>query len=174
MTKRPSPAKNCELAEFAVHWETIAKFFHPPLPRSSFYDLVNKGKIVPLKDMRGYYRLNASLKRLGLPGVESIPGSSVELSNEEIVRFAFWLIDDLYFAAPSWASSDFVLGDLDDKYAAHVLKIHEAHVNELDAPELKVSYFQGVIDAVASEEKEYGGVRFSDVISGEPLVRNSP
>lgn len=53
--------------EFGVRWETIGSFFSPPLASSTFYDLVNKGKIVPMKGLRGFYCLNDSLRRLRLP-----------------------------------------------------------------------------------------------------------
>lgn len=52
--------------EFAVRREAICKFFDPPMASSTFYDLVDKGIIVPLKEPKGFYRLNESLGRLGL------------------------------------------------------------------------------------------------------------
>ena len=36
------------------------------MARSTFHDFVNKGKIIPMKGIRGFYLLNASLSRLGL------------------------------------------------------------------------------------------------------------
>ena len=50
--------------EFAVRAEVIGRFFSPPLASSTFHDFVNKGKIVPLKGIRGFYKLNDSLRRL--------------------------------------------------------------------------------------------------------------
>ena len=69
-----------EVPEFAVTFETIRHFFYPPLARSTFHDLVNRGKIIPLKALRGYYLMNESRRRLGLNALLKIPTpeSSVE------------------------------------------------------------------------------------------------
>ena len=87
--------------EFGVRWETIGSYFKPPLASSTFYDLVSKGKIVPMKGRRGYYCLNDSLRRLGLREVPSLPDVS-RRSGEDLVRLAFMLIDPDIFPAPSW------------------------------------------------------------------------
>ena len=59
--------------EYAVRAEVIGRFFSPPLASSTFHDFVNKGKIVPLKGIRGLYKLNDSLRRLGLREVSELP-----------------------------------------------------------------------------------------------------
>ncbi len=59
--------------EFAVRQEIICRFFDPPMAKSTFHDFVNKGKIIPMKGIRGFYLLNASLSRLGLREVPSLP-----------------------------------------------------------------------------------------------------
>ncbi|QJE95280.1 hypothetical protein [Luteolibacter luteus] len=59
--------------EFAVSRDSLSNFFSPPLAKSTFYDLVNRGKIFPVSGVRGYYRLNASLRKLGMPLVMSPP-----------------------------------------------------------------------------------------------------
>jgi hypothetical protein len=41
--------------------------------KSTFFDLVKRGKIAKVRGLRGYYRLNESLRRLGLPAVQQIP-----------------------------------------------------------------------------------------------------
>jgi hypothetical protein len=43
--KTPPPS----YPEYAVRRETISRYFHPPLPRSTFHDFVSKGKILPVK-----------------------------------------------------------------------------------------------------------------------------
>ena len=48
--------------------------FFPPIVKPTFYDLVNRGKIAEVHGLRGYYRLNESLSRLGLAAVDQIPG----------------------------------------------------------------------------------------------------
>jgi hypothetical protein len=56
--------------DFAVRREVIEGYFEPKIGRSTFFDLVESGKIVRVKGLRGYYRLNESLRRLGLPVVQ--------------------------------------------------------------------------------------------------------
>lgn len=62
--------------EFAVRREVLERLFDPPIGRSTFFDLVERGKIAKVKGLRGYYRLNESLRRLGMPEVEKIPGNA--------------------------------------------------------------------------------------------------
>lgn len=64
--------KNDDYPEFAVTREKLSAFFSPPLAKSTFYDLVNRGKIFPVAGVRGYYRLNASLRKLGMPPVKEL------------------------------------------------------------------------------------------------------
>ena len=58
--------------DFAVRSEVIRRFFHPPIGKSTFYDLVKRGRIAQVHGLRGYYRLNESLRRLGLPAVDQL------------------------------------------------------------------------------------------------------
>jgi len=53
-----------------VRREDILQYFNPPPGRATFYDWRDKGLVVPAsssRELKGYYKLNASLKRLGLP-----------------------------------------------------------------------------------------------------------
>lgn len=53
--------------------QVILEFFDPPPGRSTFFEWVNAGKIVSAgsgKVLKGYYALNASLQRLGLPLID--------------------------------------------------------------------------------------------------------
>ena len=72
---KPSPT------EFAVRREVIERLFDPPIGRSTFFDLVERGKIAKVKGLRGYYRLNESLRRLGMPEVEKPPGNAGDESS---------------------------------------------------------------------------------------------
>jgi len=82
MSRLPTrPQSDCP--EFAVRYETISRYFDPPLARSTFHDLVNKGKILPMKHLHGFYLLNASLRRLGLREVASLPKDVPKRSTEE-------------------------------------------------------------------------------------------
>jgi len=87
--KTPPPS----YPEYAVRRETISRYFHPPLPSSTFHDFVSKGKILPMKGIRGFYRLNESLKRLGLREVPCLPVEASKRSVEDILRLALNRID---------------------------------------------------------------------------------
>ena len=81
------------LPEIVVRREGFDSFFDPPLAPSSFHDLVNKGKIVPMKGMRGFYLLNESLRKMGLPEVSEMPSAPRKRSLEDIARLAFTLVE---------------------------------------------------------------------------------
>jgi len=61
------------IPEHAVDQETLMRFFRPPVGRSTFYNLVKRGVIVKLKEVKGYYLLNESLIQLGLQPVSELP-----------------------------------------------------------------------------------------------------
>lgn len=140
-----SPATN--YPEFAVRRETISRYFEPPLPRSTFHDFVNKGVIVPMKGLRGFYLLNASLRRLGLREVPSLPIDAPTRSMEDIIRLAFSLIDPDLFPSPSWMLAVEELDRRDLDHARVIADLHREEVNALDDAELKVGYLSGVLDA---------------------------
>ncbi len=52
--------------------------------------------------MRGFYKLNDSLRRLGLREVPKIPQKVVSRTTEDIVQMAFHAIDPDVFPPPSW------------------------------------------------------------------------
>jgi hypothetical protein len=142
-SKSPSTGK----PEFAVRRETISRYFEPPLPRSTFHDFVNKGIIIPMKGLRGFYLLNASLSRLGLREVTKLPEAPANRSLEDMVRLAFSLIDPLLFPPPSWLLT---VEELDLKDADHARRMADQHreeVNALESAELKIAYLGGVLDA---------------------------
>ena len=59
--------------EFIVTRQAFERYFDKPLPTSTFHDLVSKGTIIAVKQMRGFYYLHASLRRLGLKEVRALP-----------------------------------------------------------------------------------------------------
>ena len=73
MSKPSSKAPPTGYPEFAVRRESFDSYFDKPLPRSTFHDLVGKGIVVPLKGLKGFYKLNDSLRRMGLREVPSLP-----------------------------------------------------------------------------------------------------
>jgi hypothetical protein len=50
--------------------EVIMALFDPPLKPSTFHNRANKGDFVLCKGLRGYYALNATRKKLGMPLVD--------------------------------------------------------------------------------------------------------
>lgn len=142
--------------EFVVRREVIGNYFDPPLATSTFHDLVNSGKIIPMKGMRGFYLLNASLHRLGLREVRELPRPTADRSLEDIVRLAFHIIDDELFPAPSWLLH---VDGISSKDADHARTLADRHWDEVTSREhtpVKLAYFQGVLDWASMEESEVG------------------
>ena len=131
--------------DYAVDRETLTKFFHPPIGRSTFHDLVNRGKIIPVKGIRGYYLLNESLRRMGLREVAALP-SNPHCSPEDYVRIAFNLIDENLFPLPpvmmTWEPQQ-----QDWSYAWMLAEKHRAAIEQCEEPEMKIAYASGVMDA---------------------------
>jgi hypothetical protein len=132
--------------EFAVRAETIGRFFAPPLASSTFYDFVKDGKIVPLKGIRGFYKLNDSLRRLGLREVPELPKAGSR-TTEEIVRLAFHSIDPEVFPVPSWQLNVEVIDGMDAGHAELIYALHAEVVMGLATDRQKQHYLQGVLDA---------------------------
>jgi hypothetical protein len=140
--------------EYAVNAEVIRRFFDPPLASSTFYDLVNKGKVTPLPGLRGFYKLNDSLRRLGLREVAKPPQEGPKRSTEDIIRLGFHLIDPGVFTAPTWLLLAEVIDAADYHHAEQVAARHSAQVAELDHDQLKANYLQGVLDITAITEAD--------------------
>jgi hypothetical protein len=83
--------------------------------------------------IRGFYLLNASLRRLGLREVPSLSESAATRSTEDLLRLAFTLVDPEAFPAPSWL---LVVEELDLKDADHARlppDLHRGPVTALGA-----------------------------------------
>ncbi|BCU76845.1 hypothetical protein [Luteolibacter sp. LG18] len=143
----PRSNKPSGFPEFAVRRETISGYFHPPLPRSTFHDFVKKGKIVPFKDLRGFYKLNDSLRRLGLREVASLPVEVPKRSMEDILRLAFSLIDPLLFPEPPWLSAVDALDVREIDHATLQARLHFEQLSEFTTAEEKLAYFNGILHA---------------------------
>jgi len=141
-TPNPPPSA----PEFAVRRETISKYFDPPLPRSTFHDFVNKGSIIPMKGVRGFYLLNASLRRLGLKETSKLPETEARRTMEDILRLAFTFIDEGLFPAPSWLLDVEELSMREVDHASRIANEHRNAVEQLDSDRLKLAYFAGVLD----------------------------
>ena len=155
MSKSSTKGESTDYPEFAVRADVIGRFFSPPLASSTFHDFVHKGKIVPMKDIRGLYLLNESLRRLGLREVRDLPKPPPKASLEDIARLAFSFIDRNLFPEPSWLLH---VEAIDVKDADHAVRLADRcrdKVEAFDHVELKLAYFQGVLDW-ASMEAESG------------------
>lgn len=154
MSKSTGKSEPTGYSDFAVRAEVIGGFFSPPLASSTFHDLVNKGKIVPMKGIRGFYKLNESLSRLGLREVKEPPKPPASRSLEDIVRLAFTLIDRNIFPEPSWLLFEEALPIRDADHAVQLAARYRSRVEALEHVELKLAYFQGVLDGAAKMERE--------------------
>ena len=147
--------------EYAVRAEIIHKFFDPPISTSTFHELVNKGRIVSMKELRGYYLLNDSLRRLGLREVPHPPKNDGAPSLADLARLAFTMLDYRLFPAPSWMLQ---VEALDLKLVDHARRMADQYrgpVEELGSVEEKVAYFSGAVEAQemieADAEREGAG-----------------
>jgi hypothetical protein len=154
MASSSSKAPPTGYPEFGVRQEVICRFFDPPLPRSTFYDFVDKGKVIPMKGIRGFYLLNASLSRLGLREVPSLPDQVATRSTEDIVQLAFTMIDPEIFLEPSWMLTVEELDLIEVDHARLIADRHRDSVNALGSVVEKFAYLRGVLDAQVMMEAD--------------------
>jgi hypothetical protein len=154
MNKPPGKSEPTGYPEFAVRAQTIGRYFSPPLATSTFHDFVKKGKIVPLKGIRGFYKLNESLRLLGLREVSELPMEVPSRTAEEIIRLAFNAIDPDVFTAPTWLLVAEVIDGADTYHAELVFALHSDHFAQMRDDREKQAYLQGVLDAASGLEAE--------------------
>lgn len=153
MARNPANLSPSNHPEFAVRWETISRFFDPPMARSTFHDFVNKGKIIPMKGIRGFYLLNESLRRLGLREVAKLPVVTESRSIADIVRLAFHLLDPDLIPMPSWMMGEEDFDFRDFEHAAHQVDLHREAYGGLQSPAEKLAYIEGVLDAYTDAQQ---------------------
>lgn len=149
MSKSLRKSELSDYPEYAVRAEVIGRFFSPPLASSTFHDFVNKGKITPMKGIRGLYLLNDSLRRLGLREVAKLPEESPARTPEEIIRFAFHLMDPEVFEAPSWLLHVEAIDAKDLHHVESIIALHTDAESLLTDDRSKQAYLQGVLDAAS-------------------------
>lgn len=141
------------VSEFAVTMEGIVEFFDPPIAKSTFYDLRKRGKVIPLKGLRGYYCLNESLVRLGMKPVTEI-SRKVAPTAEEIGRFALWVIEPELFICPARFMEDFpALLSHEYEKVLEIGRQCEPELAKLDHDRLKIAYGQGMIAALIMDSE---------------------
>jgi hypothetical protein len=154
---RKSSARNepTGYPEYGVRKEDICAFFSPPMPPSTFHDRVNDGIIVPIKGMRGFYKLNDSLRRLGLREVPELPQKITRRTTEEIIRLAFHTIDSAVFPPPSWVMAVEAVDGRDGDHATLLIERYSDAVAALDTPGEKHAFMQGVLDIDYLAERDW-------------------
>lgn len=146
-SKTAAKAAPPEYPEFAVRRDGFNRYFDKPLPTSTFHDKVNEGIIVPLKGLKGFYKLNDSLARLGLRPVMKLPDPLPTRTTDDIIRLAFHAIDPEVFPAPSWLLDAEVIDGADANHAELLVAKHTADVAKLGSDREKHAYLQGALDA---------------------------
>jgi hypothetical protein len=107
-----------------------------------------------VKGIRGFYRLNESLKRLGLREVPCLPLEVSKRSVEDILRLALTMIDPVLFPMPPWAvvQEELDLQELD--HAKRLAEMHREAIESLESFQEKVAYGAGALDAQAELDAE--------------------
>ncbi|GAA5117389.1 hypothetical protein GCM10023212_06040 [Luteolibacter yonseiensis] len=124
---------------------------------STFYDLVDKGIIVPLKEPKGFYRLNESLSRLGLREVPHPPGQIAKRTSEDILRLALWMIDSSLFMMPSWYLNGGENCRIEEEHAALLAQMIRADIDALPTYQEKIAAGAGMLHAQADLERIENG-----------------
>lgn len=110
-----------------------------------------------MKGLRGFYRLNESLKRLGLREVPKPPSDKLSRSMEDILRLAFTMIDADIFPPASWMLAESELESRDAEHARLVADIHRDAIHALPSFQEKAAYAAGVLDAQFMMDVEVQG-----------------
>jgi hypothetical protein len=131
--------------EFAVSRDTIRSFFRPEISPSTFHDLVKTGVILPFDGLRGFYKLNESLLRLGLRPVSALPTKNSR-SNADMLRWAFSMIEPRLFPMPVWAM-DCAFDRFQEDAARFLVLTHGPLLATLETDEEKQNYLAGALDA---------------------------
>jgi hypothetical protein len=125
----------------------MMRFFDPPVGKTKFHDLVNQGLVVKVRGLRGYYRLNESLVRLGLQPVKELPKAH-KTSDEDIVELSLAIAAPDVVDPPMWMEDGLKQSDV-----AKALVLAERWMAELEDPADPVSdpderreYAQGIRD----------------------------
>ena len=154
--KRKSTSQPLVGPEFIVRRQAFDRYFERPVASSTFFDLVDGGKILAWPHMKGHYYLNRSLRQLGLPTVTTLPEAARTRSLEDICRLAFTLIDPLLFPAPPWLLAEEAIDAVVADHASRLADQYRDNVALLKTPEEKLAYFAGALDAQFMIEADGG------------------
>ena len=158
MPRRAAKKPSDDFPEFPVKRKVFCAMFTPPLPKSTFYDRVKDGKIIPLKGVSGYFLMNKSRRLMGLPPVLDLPHEHKSHSLQDITRLTFTLIDPITFPAPPWLLGEDAIPAGDFSHANLLVEKHRQKVEAIENIHLKLAYFSGVLDAAVLTERDLSAV----------------
>lgn len=133
--------------DYAVRREKLMGFFDPPVGKTTFHDLVHRGKVVPVDGLKGYYLLNESLVRLGMKPVQDLPRADLP-TIEDLVRLALWLIEpDLFILPWRFQSALPDLSTTEGRYVVELVVRHAVEIRQLPTDQERIAYGDGVLAA---------------------------
>lgn len=122
------------------------RFFAPPIGKSTFYNLVRRGVIVKVEEVQGYYLLNESLARLGLPPVNEVPAPPDAAQRErELLEFAMRMAAPDVVDTPRWIRRKGE--DLTAHEKSHMVLLamyHRKKMETITSPQERLAYVRGV------------------------------
>jgi hypothetical protein len=143
-----------DMPEYAVDKDTLMQFFRPPIGKSKFYELQQDGFIVPVEGVKGRYRLNLSLARLGLVPVKKLPSGPDERQEEErMVRLALWLAAPDAIESPAWLLDEDPPSEMQGSAAMRAAWYYR-DLEKMGRAEERRSYVEGVLDALHMRTRE--------------------
>jgi len=146
--KKTTPKLPPGITDHAVDQETLMRFFGPPIGKSTFYNLVRKGVIVKMKEVQGYYLLNESLVRLGLPHVSELPAPPDAAWRErQLTELALSLAAPDVVPRPSWMLTDDRLTAHERSHVALLAMSHFRELQKITLQPERLAYVTGAFDA---------------------------
>ena len=144
-----------QVPEFLVTRDVILESFVPPIGTSTFFDMVNDGRIAKAKAPRGYYRLNETRKRLGMPPILERPVSEREkLSRRVLVQVALKVCLPHLILQPSELLDRRWLDQVDADELEKLVAGFDQELAAYSSDDEKLEYAQGVLDAAYLAEKK--------------------
>lgn len=156
------------IRDFAVDQDTLMRFFGPPIGKSTFYNLVRRGVIVKLKEVQGYYLLNESLVRLGLPHVSELPATPDAAQRErELLEFAMRMAAPDVVDTPRWILRKGEKLTAHEKSHMVLLAMHHGRKMEtITSPHERLAYVRGVF----APRSDWPGSERADLRPRRPFV----
>jgi hypothetical protein len=135
------------IPDHAVDQATLMRFFGPPIGKSTFYNLVKRGVIQKINEVQGYYLLNESLVRLGLPPVSELPATPDAAQREiQLVELALHLVAPDVARSPRWMLGNPKLTDPEKSHVALLAMHHQREMEGLTERAVRAAYIDGVLD----------------------------